>query len=889
MTHRPPEDAARVHVFLSSSMATAEHMALREELRTFLEENSLLEVFAIEAVASGDTSDEIMLSRIEDWADVVLMLLQDDLRSGVEKELRLAKRFGKRLLILVQNGEKTAELEALIRKLRKPDMPFQGTYEGIEDLKTLAKRSLLRDVAVEYRNSQRELHILRKQVGFLIPDSVHDCHDFLSRVYLPREADHPPAAEPEGCVATRSLLEVVLRGGQNVPADSVEQVVGLLPQEYRQTVKLRWSALESALSGDFPNASDLLKEARTEAEAQRLRLWIRRDITLDLDYMEICRANRGDKAARERIALFQGELQSLSGWESRSPIYYDLFCLGHRFLEETVKWRLTSERTLVFGTNLPTHLEDLSEALIAAVWTGSYSILRLVRRMLARVLLHYGFQYDDRRLLYEGACMLAIEGEHGELEAFLKLHADSIATEASRRVLAPGAFPALEAERPEMRMSKSLFYKYLGDYVPDADLGRVKEFLRQCYDYDVALGFYGSVMRGALAALPTFAPRLDARWGKELAYPLLTGHSVVAGEAVEALAACRLADLSEDDLTQITDSVLDHLDESLPGPRFELALALSNASAQCRRRFADAFRRAWVSRQDPRSIRFLEAAKEEADAQLLAEMATGVLAQLELADGNLTETSPMSFGGDSGWLLLGALLDLGAEVDERHLVAVIEQVLSNKNQGSWKKRDCLRTVASLAAASLIDRAQVLQPVGAFIASHQDQVLAARGFRIPFSAAREELEIYSASVTAAARVTGPDSALEIVARYANHARLDTRLAAVDALRFAIGAQEKAELRSSILLLQVLGQDPHFQVRRFAVHGLSEAVRREESCVMALRKTLERLSRDEHPVVRAAVVHAASPWHTEMWAERLITAALEDAHYRVRETARQKEGV
>jgi len=74
-----PEDRAQVQVFLSSSMATAKHMLLRKRLYRVLKKDPLLEVFAIETRASGDSSDEIMLRKIESWADVVLMILQQDL------------------------------------------------------------------------------------------------------------------------------------------------------------------------------------------------------------------------------------------------------------------------------------------------------------------------------------------------------------------------------------------------------------------------------------------------------------------------------------------------------------------------------------------------------------------------------------------------------------------------------------------------------------------------------------------------------------------------------------------------------------------------------------------------------------------------------------------
>ena len=156
------EDRAQVHVFLSSSMVTAKHMRLRKRLCRALRRDRLLDVYAMGTRASGDSSDEIMLGKIESWADVVLMILQQDLRPGVDKELNLAMRFGRRVVLLTHDGKRTPELSNLIENLRRDGRPFQCDYSSFHELASLAKASLRHDIVDAYRNSQRELFLLRK-------------------------------------------------------------------------------------------------------------------------------------------------------------------------------------------------------------------------------------------------------------------------------------------------------------------------------------------------------------------------------------------------------------------------------------------------------------------------------------------------------------------------------------------------------------------------------------------------------------------------------------------------------------------------------------------------------------------------------------------------------
>lgn len=490
-------DGPMINVFLSSSMATPAHMALRAQLKKGLDETPSLRAFAIEAQASGDTSDEIMLQRIEFWADAVVMILQDDLRPGVEKEYYIAQREGKRLLVFVHTGSMTERLASFIERIRRVASPWQMSFDAQEELVGLVARSLVNDVVFSYKSSQRELLLLRRHVGRIIDPAAKQCYGFLKERYI---SDSTSAKPLDGCVeATFALMESITNASQPA-SEATSKVIAALPICFREAVAYRWEAIQSALQEDIASAHHALRSAQAEAAATRLPAWFRKDIVRDLQFMEILRANSGEGAAIESVGAFQDELKSLSGWDHRSPAYYDLYTLGHRFLSHTVKKYLTSERALVFGTGLSVHLEDLAEYMVSAIWLGSYSMIHVARSTLADVLLVYGFEHDDEDLLLEAMRLLIIAGDHTRLKELLKLHAHRIAPIAEQ-VFSEKGFSALYRESRDSQIARGLLLEYLGDLVPDSSLKETGDFIETAYQHDADRGFHGDVMRQSIRAL----------------------------------------------------------------------------------------------------------------------------------------------------------------------------------------------------------------------------------------------------------------------------------------------------------------------------------------------------------------------------------------------------
>jgi hypothetical protein len=870
---------AKVNAYLSSSMATHEHRKLRDDLKKYLDEHDLLNVYAIETLGSGFGPEDLMCQKVL-WSDVVLMFLEDQLRPGVVNEYHLAQRNSRRLIMLKHTGRKSPELQDFIDLVEKEGCAYLGSYTSIEDLKVAAQQSLRADVVDVYREARRQPSALHSQVKYIIPNEAKEAYAFL-REELVRTGASNSSERAREDQATRTLMKAFLDGSDSAPEAELRLVLNTMPREYEDTVRLRWQAIQSAFGGDYGEAIHHLGAAKAEAKSKNLAAWIVRDIFRDIQYMEICQVNLGGDLAMDRLKSLQQLPKSLAGWEARSPVYFDLYRLTQRFFEEVVNFELLDNRTLTIGSNLPDHLDNVSEVLVAAIWLGSYNMLQTSRNLIAQLLIHYGLKHDEKALLVEGVKQLALGADLSRLEKFLKTHSTAIAKLAYESLLGPGVFPGLELAAPERRRARCLLIEYFGDYVVDDDLDSVVTFLEKCYNYDVEKGIHGTVMRQALGAISALAARMDPQWVFERAFPLLSAHPLLLNQAETLLLRTELHLLDEKDLLKIADTLLARRSEPQLSSRLNLLVALSKVSAECRASISKALISDWEAKANPVSIAYYIYGGAAPDRQLTTQMAKATSAAIDSANCSLSSASPLGFGGFSRWELLSGLLEIGAEVDNKELASLAVRVLCNVNQSSNEKRDCMRALLWHASCRGIE---VLSSVSSCLIGREKEILSVRGRELPFfQAMRLELELFLAGVQAVAQPVTWRAFVQVQMRGSSSTSEDTRLATARILRLVESMEPNEHHDTAIGLLGVLTRDDAPTVRIMALQGLLERTRSSEKFRGMLTDRTTALSQDEHPAVRAAAAYVAGAWREEDWAHSVLETLAQDSSYSVRRAA------
>jgi hypothetical protein len=143
-------------------MANALFMVQRAAVVTLIERMEMFEIFAIEDHSSPLSISEYYVKEVQE-SDVVIMILQGELREGVAKEFMAAKRNGIRIFAYIHSGPKTKELEDFIAD-ELHGIVTTGYFTFTNELVDRIEKDLLEDIAKTYKSSRKTEANLRNQL-----------------------------------------------------------------------------------------------------------------------------------------------------------------------------------------------------------------------------------------------------------------------------------------------------------------------------------------------------------------------------------------------------------------------------------------------------------------------------------------------------------------------------------------------------------------------------------------------------------------------------------------------------------------------------------------------------------------------------------------------------
>lgn len=145
---------------------------LRRALKAFLDRFELYECEIIERVSDSDTISEECRKSVE-YADIILLILETDLRPGVEDEFIYARQLGKEILPFYRPHGATEKLSSFVRDVVRGSeggtVPPFSTYEELIDL---IEENLLRDLTRTYRQILNGKARDRRKPGAAVPTGI---------------------------------------------------------------------------------------------------------------------------------------------------------------------------------------------------------------------------------------------------------------------------------------------------------------------------------------------------------------------------------------------------------------------------------------------------------------------------------------------------------------------------------------------------------------------------------------------------------------------------------------------------------------------------------------------------------------------------------------------
>ncbi len=163
MQHKCDLGADRIKVFFSSSMANERYMEQRLAVRSFFERmEPLYHWYFIEDHASPNPVEREYTEEVVN-SDLVIVVLQSNLRTGIKKEYEAAQRAGKRIFCFEHSGRKTQALKDFIGSVRLSlgTTKFRDTRDLIDKI----EHNLLSDMVKDYVRLYEENKKLREALA----------------------------------------------------------------------------------------------------------------------------------------------------------------------------------------------------------------------------------------------------------------------------------------------------------------------------------------------------------------------------------------------------------------------------------------------------------------------------------------------------------------------------------------------------------------------------------------------------------------------------------------------------------------------------------------------------------------------------------------------------
>lgn len=327
----------KIQVFVSSKCGTEKYDSIRAELKKLIEDTGFASVYLFEDTgASSLTAGNHYLWALEE-SDICIFLIDnyDGIPAGVEKEIDLAQKIGKKALYYFcdENSTKKTILE---QKLRGATNAKSKTVHTFDALLTDSAHSLINEITNIYHfycigklvTSIDEQEVPHRQINAseiseittpiysnTLIKNVDKCKKFLFNFVAGYQ--YPVSSLLNEKEKTSNLDDWaeqflhVLFAERSIKNFNLTIFLQELKQihniEQYNVIELRWSAVQEYLLGDVESCIGFLRKALTLAKDTNQPIWLIKDILIDLRNQEYTYCSI---SGEYRKSLAQEELDS---------------------------------------------------------------------------------------------------------------------------------------------------------------------------------------------------------------------------------------------------------------------------------------------------------------------------------------------------------------------------------------------------------------------------------------------------------------------------------------------------------------------------------------------------------------------------------------------------
>ncbi|EGO6578287.1 hypothetical protein GZ782_002766, partial [Enterococcus faecalis] len=409
----------KLEVFISSAMGEesgTKWLEIRKSIKNTLCKCEFLSPFTIE-----DHANEIPSTQFFTWwikrADVVVILVKNEIRPGTQQEIDIAIEKGIPILVYFCNTEEIAqsakEFKNYMISKDKTTFKLLDSFIDIDKIvfndivnNLISYYKYTHDVAVQNGESNYypnelvfEDNILDKSLLSYFGSNQNILFELFSlSFYGTRE-------ESNNSKLGKDLLEWLYGGEAWVSWEDLIPIweKGSLAESIINILKLRHQSIQKYFDKNYTSALEDLDGALKLAKEKNAPDWLLGDMLIDARNIS-SRMKTDNLKYKEQIN------------EMKKFIH---FPVGDRYLKnafETLERERLEIRTLSasdtrLGNTLTSSLQDLENYLYISLLIGSSTHLLLARKKFIEILLEYGDLYGDENLIYQSLRLMVLAGE----------------------------------------------------------------------------------------------------------------------------------------------------------------------------------------------------------------------------------------------------------------------------------------------------------------------------------------------------------------------------------------------------------------------------------------------------------------------------------------------
>ena len=431
----------RLNVFISSAMkeeSGTNWLKIRKKVKDKLSTCEYINPFIIEEHASEMKSIDYFKFMVRQ-SDIVVLLIKEELRAGVQAEISVIYEEKKPCLIYFYNGQEGDLLtNAFKENLINVDFATFKEISNFENIEEEIYNDLLENIITQYKfNHFKKVYNIEEKnistestfkeaindyaMGKNILDIFSSCIGYILNEdgynYLTINNSTEKSFNHDfGC----KLLRWISTGNYFLEPSDINKFLNDTNYIHSDKVwyRYRWDSINYYEKGNIEKALEYQMKALNDAKSNNVNKWIINNILIDCRNLEVELGNFKNK--------YQDELANQDTFVQFPIIDRMKADIYNNIAKERFDVLTSSIHTIRLGSNISSIMENVENYIFISALYGSLTHLDLARDIIGNIYFEYAQIHNDDGMYYQSLKYWILSNDYSKVEKFLMQYWDKV-------------------------------------------------------------------------------------------------------------------------------------------------------------------------------------------------------------------------------------------------------------------------------------------------------------------------------------------------------------------------------------------------------------------------------------------------------------------------------